>query len=361
MSIPLNKLLFNYETEKIDKICYGTDITINCFSKKFYIYNNHSVNPLQKYWLHIDRCKIIKNNNGTIVVALSWSESTQRLSEFMAILSDKIKECIKGSNLIAGDDMIIFNKYETCDTYAPTFELLITPETIVFDKNNISDNTILKNITDCALFVELDYIQILNNCIMPIWRVMQIKEFIVIDTKLSFFDMLNQPQPAYIPKKYHEPTVRHAEPEIIPHKIEKSTFSAAEPIKKPSFILNVSDLTNMIKKLKKPDEPKDHDSNDKPDNKPDNKPDLSEVETQITQLKKVIVKEPRTMVDILREEHQERQRADQIFKSIEQDKHNYDKFNKHNKKKTKHQNKKIEQWSHSFLNTGRDVSLKHNE
>jgi len=352
MAIPLNKLLFNYETEKVDKICYGTDIAINCFSKKIYIYNNHSVNPLQKYWLHIDRCKIIKNNNGTIVIALSWSESTKRLSEFMTTLSDKIKECVKGNNLITGD-FIMFNKYEMCDTYAPIFELAITQETIIFDKNNVLNNAILKNITDCAIFVELDYVQILNNCIMPIWRVLQIKEFVVIDTKLSFFDMLNQPQPIYVPKKYTEPPVRQSEPEIMHQKIEKPVMSTTEPIKKPPFVLKVSDLTNMIKKLKKPDESKD--------NEPDDKPDLSELGTQITQLKKVIVKEPKTMVDILKEEHHDRQQAKQIFKSIEQYKHNYDEINKHNKKKIKRQNKKIEQWTYSFLNTGSDTSLKHNE
>lgn len=352
MAIPLNKLLFNYETEKVDKICYGTDIAINCFSKKIYIYNNHSVNPLQKYWLHIDRCKIIKNNNSTIVIALSWSDLTKKLSEFMTTLSDKIKECIKVNNLISGD-FIMFNKYEMCDTYAPIFELVITQETIIFDKNNISNNEILKNIIDCAIFVELDYIQILNNCIMPIWRVLQIKELVVIDTKLSFFDMLNQPQPTYVPKRYTDPPIRQSEPEIIHPKIEKPVVSTAEPIKKPSFILNVSDLTNMIKKLKKPDEPKD--------NETDVKPDLSELGTQITQLKKVIVKEPKTMVDILKEEHQDRQQAKQIFNSIQHYKHNYDELKKRTEKRTKHQNKKIEQWSHSFLNTGSDASLKHNE
>jgi len=352
MSIPLNKLLFNYETEKIDKLCFGTDIAINCFSKKIYIYNNHSINPLQKYWLHIERCKIIKNNNGTTVVALSWSDSTRKLSEFMTSLSEKIKECVKTSNLIT-DDIIIFNKYETCDTYAPTFELLITPETIVFNKDNAIDQTILKTITDCAIFVELDYVQILNNCIMPIWRILQIKELVVIDTKLSFFDMLNQPPPINIPKRYVEPVARHQELEISHTKLEKPTVSTAEPPKKAAFVLNVSDLTNMIKKLKKPDEPKETNTLDKPD--------LSELGTQITQLKKVIVKEPRTMVDILKEEHQEHQQINNIVKAIRQNKKNNDNSKKHNKKKLKHQNKKIEEWSHSFLNTGHDASSKHNE
>ena len=350
MALNINDLIYDYKNNTLDKIIYKMEGINSYFGRKILIYNPYSSNPLQKFWLYIERCKITYVSKTKISVALSISDVTQKLITFMNDLTDKIKETLK-STLSATNT--VFNKLTLSDTYAPILDLMINSDSIIFNKNNDLCFSIeeVKKIIYCGVFIELDQIHLLNDCAIPSWKILQLKELDVVDMKQSFFNSIGKspvsqsfqtqnvqsyqtqnvqsysiPSPPPLPSFNNTQNTHHEINNIAPDVLRKdnniplpppqfnpaqininnqiqSKFNKLNKVKKePSFVPSLSDLQSALMNLKKniiiPQEKTPEPTQEK------------------IQLKKVIPHEARQMVDILKEEYRETQRilAEQLKK-----------------------------------------------
>ena len=63
LKLGIKDIIFDYENNDITKIIYKLEAS-NYFSKKIYFYNAQSINPIQKYIIYINRCKITMHIGG---------------------------------------------------------------------------------------------------------------------------------------------------------------------------------------------------------------------------------------------------------------------------------------------------------
>lgn len=328
MALNINDLIYDYKNNSLDKIIYKMEGINSYFGRKILIYNPYSSNPLQKFWLYIERCKITYVSKTKISVALSISDVTQKLISFMNDLTDKIKETLKST---LSSTNTVFNKLTLSDTYAPILDLMINSDSIIFNKNNDLCFSIeeVKKIIYCGVFIELDQIHLLNDCALPSWKILQLKELDVVDMKQSFFNSIGKfpvissqsysiPSPPPLSSFNNTQNIHHETnniaqdvlrkdnniplppPQFNPAQINinnqiQSKFNKLNKVKiEPSFVPSLSDLQNALMNLKKniiiPQEKTPEPTQEK------------------IQLKKVIPHEARQMVDILKEEYIETQR-----------------------------------------------------
>lgn len=190
MSLDVRELLFDYENNSIKNVFHKIDNLNNFFGKKIYLYNADSVNPLQKFWIYVNRCKIINYSYPKLTIVLALTKTTDKLINFMDNITNKIQYII---NNIDGSNVPV-NKLDHSSSYAPTIDLIVTQETIVFKQCDQQNINCINTIKDCGLFIELDYVQLMNNVAMPSWRVLQIKELTTMAKNASFFDMMDTPK-----------------------------------------------------------------------------------------------------------------------------------------------------------------------
>ena len=294
----INELLTDIKSEKQNIIfdkpkSYGTSYyTID-------IYNADINYPLQKFWFHISKSKIIEKTDNYIVLVLSTNNNNDNnLINYINELEHKIFKTIQ-NNLI-GTIVKIKYSFNRNKNYPPTIKLDIRGDISFFDQN---DETIdIKNIENNMLvtaFIELNNIIISEEEIWILWRILQIKKLDTIDFKKSFFKITNKNiekdniiipndvQKAPPPPPPPLPAINlSSEAKIKPINIvKKDVINKEEQNKVSKFIISESDILNQLNKLKK--------TKDVNNNKLDIDKEKKEDEKIVKyELKKVQTKEP---------------------------------------------------------------------
>jgi len=233
-----------------DQIRYNCE-DYNYFSKIIHIYNCKSHVPLHKFWVLIDKCKLIKNkfenNSNTITVALSLKTECIK----------HIKMVEKQIGIVLNDDKItsleIISKICDGGKFVPTFELSVDNTTIIFDSNDeriVHINNIIIG-SELTMICELSYVLLNSNSFTSHWKAIQLKKIESFDLTKPLFvklcetkqhEKITHVQTQYINTNTNE-TIQHNQPTIKP--------VLNDIPKKTSFAPSVSDLFGAISGLKK--------------------------------------------------------------------------------------------------------------
>lgn len=184
----------------VDDIRYEKEI-INMFLTKIIPYNVSSYYPLHKFWVYVDKSVVTKN---------IFTNKIRTITVALTLKSDCIKE-IKSieqqiNNKLEDDELITESKIESklsdCDTFVPTFEITIDEDSKLFEENNDEiKNSRDISTKDCLeLVCELDFILIGNGFMKPVWRVVHLKRFELLNLKVPIFDKI---------KKKHKENKKH--------------------------------------------------------------------------------------------------------------------------------------------------------
>lgn len=160
---------------------------INYFNNKIVPYNAKSKFPLHKFWVYIDKCKIIKkfslNDVDHIVVALSLcSESIDHIKAIEKAINKKLIE----------DEITkftIISRLSDSGNRIPSLELTVDNHTILFNENDkkLDDLKILNHQNELTILAELDCFVLSNNYLKTSWRAVQIKKIQSINLSASLF------------------------------------------------------------------------------------------------------------------------------------------------------------------------------
>jgi hypothetical protein len=257
--------------------------TDNIFIDTLIPYNCKSELPMHKIWIMIDNTKIINKHNSQLYLYISSSNKAKNIIEHCeGIIIEKIKSYYEKlkldkfeSNLINEKELII------------KFIVSKNIETKYFDEYN--NKTTFENIEkfDVQVVCEIKNIIICNDKINIEWCIVQMKKKVIIDLSKSLFD--SSPVEQIIPKK---PTIltdmlKEIELKKMPSQIQ-STTQPTKPlmlgIPTPAML---NDMLTKLKKIPSPDPVSDEQK------KIIDIPKLNHVET----------KEPISMFDILKKEH----------------------------------------------------------
>lgn len=174
-----------------ENIRYEID-NINYFNNKIIPYNAKSKIPLHKFWVYIDKCKIIKknvqNDFSSIIIALSLScEGIKNIRTTEKVINKKlIEEEITR--------FILISKLTDHGSGIPTFELVIDDKTVLFDENDkkIQDIKTINCYDEMSALCELDYFLLTNNYLKTSWKAVQLKKIQSINLSTSLFPKYNE-------------------------------------------------------------------------------------------------------------------------------------------------------------------------
>lgn len=236
----------------------------NISDTKLIVYNLSTYSPLQKCWIYIDRCKIVKKMIGGILIGFSLkNQAIELINNLELTIKDKFKSTLKYNNSVNSNDINI-----------PTLELTIDDDTRYFnhsnelinyfDDNLIANNYSKRNIKEIGLIIELDYIE--SNCdkLLYYWRVVQLKENKKIDINVSIFKTLNdsniqERKQIHIPFNHKLNNINNNEPILPPYippdkRKTNETQSTSNTGIRP--ILSANELQNALGSLKPVNKPK---------------------------------------------------------------------------------------------------------
>lgn len=238
----------------------------NISDTKLIVYNLSTYSPLQKCWIYVDRCKIVKKMIGGILIGFSLkNQAIELINNLELTIKDKYKSTLKYNQSINSNDINI-----------PTLELTIDDDTRYFthsnelinyfDDNLIAHNYSKRNIKEIGLIIELDYIESDNDKLLYYWRVVQLKENKKIDINISIFKTLDdsniqQRKQIHIPinPKLNHISNNNSEP-ILPPYIppDKRKTNETQPISNTGIrpILSANELQNVLGSLKPVNKPK---------------------------------------------------------------------------------------------------------
>lgn len=284
----------------------------NIFINTLIPYNCKSEYPMHKIWIMIDNTKIIQKHNMSLYFYISTSNKTKNTIDICeTIIIEKIKthyDKIKlekfNSNLINEKDLII------------KFVVLKSMETKYFDEFN--NQTTFENIEKCdvQIICEIKQIVVSNEKINIEWSLVQMKKKILYDISKSLFNSYSIDQP--IQKSQTKPIISS---DMMKEMEVRKQPSPTQQIRPISAIPTPAMLNDMLTKLKKVSHP-DPSSDEK---KIIDIPKLNHVKT----------KEPISMFDILKKEHEE----NKLLKDLSDEK-NDKKEEKIDKPKNKKKEKK---------------------
>jgi hypothetical protein len=300
-------IIFNtIDSEQIRYDC--TDY--NYFSKIIYTYNGKSHIPLHKFWVLIDKCKLLKINleNNVHNISIALSLKTECIK--------KIQMIEKQVNTKLHNDKItnleINSKINDDGKFVPTFDLFVDTNTIIFDSNEeriVHINNILIG-SELTIICELSHLLLNSDSLTSHWKVVQLKKIESFDiTKPLFIKLadMSKPQELHIFEKQamQQQTVN------IPviHKMPANNIVPTTEPKKVSFAPSMIDLSQAISGLKKTvvsDQPPDLVDQSK---KQDNKSCFVDEEKPIMMaprpmLKHVVTKEPLSITEMLKKQQE---------------------------------------------------------
>ena len=275
------------DISEIGDITYNIS-TLSYFINKVIPINISSDIPLHKFWVYIDKCKLLTKNDNKISAVLSVkSDSIKIINSIEQKISEKIKNEISE---------LLTIKFSIDSTFVPTMLLEMNYQTIAFDnddtKININD---IKIQSDLNLIIELNYLIVTPNKIFPSWRIVQIRKTNFINVNESIFNRITKKvntldKQVPIPPPPPLPPLPPPLPSLPPPLPPSTTHQSIHQSQMKKFIPSVSDLSNALGNLKKIS----------------NVPKINELEssssTHIPILKHVKTKEPKCITEILREE-----------------------------------------------------------
>jgi hypothetical protein len=316
----LENLLYNYKKSKeVKNILYESKSSNNLFGKKIIIYNPEACEPLQKFWIHIEKAKLVNKSMSMVQIAI-FNKDTDFVT-FMQSLDSKIDTIIEESY----SHVTVEPSIKLDDNFPPVMEIVIDHSSVIFnsDDDMVSIQDIPKE-SNVSLYIELDTVNISNRTCHKRWRLLQMKKNILIDMKKSFFtkpdpiasaplappqDYQMQAHPlANIFNSAPDNRLRPPIPPPQPKRVES-------PQKAPvvgRMIPTVADLMNIKSRLKKvekkndkedSDKDKDNNENSDTDTKSIHDSPLKSMGIGEIKLNKVITREPKSMVELMREEH----------------------------------------------------------
>lgn len=292
----MEDIIFDYESDSEIKIIHRIDKS-NMFLKKMYIYNAISTNPMQKYQIYVRKSKIISySSKGKLTIVLAAIPSTASLIKFSNSLGDTIKAILDGTNMKISH---INNRISDGTGLIPTMELSVDDDIVIYD-NNMNELDELESLSDinmCDLFLELDNIQISNNVVSFIWKVLTLRELNKNINTRAYFEMIDEKnKPKIKLEMFSQPLVGE----------QMRNPKPKQSANKSPFMPNAMDLANAIKSLKKIDD----EDYSKPDAVPvvKQQPQLTQTAFPITSsiggftLKKVSTKEPLNVMELMKNE-----------------------------------------------------------
>lgn len=209
-------------TIDINDIRYETE-NINLFLTKVIPYNAKSYYPLHKFWIYVDKGIITQNSfyNKLRHITIALSLSSDCLKEIKEI-EQQINAKLETDGVIS--ESIINSKLEDSGIFVPTFQLIVDENSKLFE----TDSKELKNskdinLKDCVeLVCELDYVLIGNNLVKPIWRIVNLKRFELMDLKAPLFNRIKksphfQPPPITYSNIHNHNNTYHNNQPILPY------------------------------------------------------------------------------------------------------------------------------------------------
>jgi hypothetical protein len=252
--IELKDMLFDYNNEHVNKIIHLFN-DVNSFYKKMIVYNPLSTKPMQKYWFHIPRCKIFNSNGVKAMVVMAFTPWSKKFVRTVKILTEKINEALTETY----PNIEVQNKLKTSKKFAPMLEVILNDNTKIYGaEKQLYDFSNLKTIDNCTMFIELDYVQIINDCAVISWKILQLKELEEFDMSVSFFDIIERPPTHHMhqPNALHSMHLTHNDTVALPPYVPPPKQSKQPTQSKPamSMMPSAADLMNALGKLKKVDE-----------------------------------------------------------------------------------------------------------
>ena len=303
----MNDIIIN-DITKINKIKYKK-YDDNLFYTKIIPYNTNSSIPLHKYWIHINKCKLINITNTKITVGIN---NTEKSIEIIKELELKLKQLINDEY---DYNILLCSKLQDNGNSIPIIDILYDNSTKFFDAHDkeISciDNTYIEN--EFTIIIELYVLNVFNKYMVPIWKVVQVKKIEMLNMTKSLFSLLSPLQSLSYQQTTIPQTIQQTIPQTtIPY--QKQTHQYQEkPIEqlkntsitptvlpiKTVFMPSMADLKGALQKLKPVINTDSKDIQVLPLNL------NNMITTNLSQLKHVETKEPIQFVDILKKEHLE--------------------------------------------------------
>lgn len=312
----IDDLIINDVSKISDNIKYNCDSKAGYFYRKFTPINTLSSIPLHKYWVLIDKCKIIDKSSVNLNISVSSA------NKCISIIKSLEKNTL---NKIAKDnDIHIQNDSDSDDDAIPSYSLAIDNKTIFFDQYEKIISCDSVNIgNDASIIAEFNSVICASNKLTPSWRIVQLKVIQIYNIQQPLFDKIIPNKYQYVPQmqqpvtsmtfSLQQPNQQLSSipqpPPIMYQQKPKEDFSSSSEKKSGSFVPSVADISFALNKLKKTADKKETAKNES--NIP--KTDLQ----SIPELKHVETKESISMVEILRQEHKEH--LEQQDKEIKED------------------------------------------
>ena len=293
------------DISEIGEIIYNSTM-MNYFTNKIIPINVSSDIPLHKFWVHLDKCKLLsKCENKIYVILPTKSNSIKIINSIEEKISQKLKNDISD---------LLDIQFSINTTSIPAMLLDVDFQTTAFenDDKKINISNIGSN-SDINLIVELDYLMVTPDKIFYNWRVVQVRKASFININESMFSKIHDkpnsnnnsqlygyiPSPSFLPSVpafVSPPSVPALSPPSIPALMPPPPLPPGIPnqgqnthqIKR--FAPSISDLSNALGKLKKPlDIKKTNDQNQ-----------LLQIIAPV--LKHIEIKEPQNITKILKNE-----------------------------------------------------------
>jgi len=152
-------------------------------TKKIITYNSNSDIPLQKIWIGIKLCRVIEVNTNNIIIAFSSNDKTiDLILGIENIISDRLKKDTQQT-------LEYKTKLLLSDTFFPTIEIGYDSQTVCVEQNGCVNNKITsikdKNV---SMILELDYVQLSTNKLFFNWKIIQSKEYELLNLNKFILD-----------------------------------------------------------------------------------------------------------------------------------------------------------------------------
>ena len=232
------------------------------------IFNADINHPLHKFWFFIPRAKVIDKTNKSITLALSNNEDDTKLVKYIEELENRILKSTK-ENLFNSIKKII-KSFAMKENYPPTIILDIREDIPIFNYNDEETNINgIENNSLISMFIELDNVMASFDQVWILWKILQIKKLDNIDLKKSFFitprkqnvipdtPLYVSVQQSYIqpPQSPRQPFIPIAPPlsllNNISPKIEKNQDNNIKTQNTGRFVISQTDIQNQLTRLKK--------------------------------------------------------------------------------------------------------------
>ena len=280
----INEYLSDIE-KPVTQVLYSD---ISQYAQTYYNFNvyNPLINmPLQKFWLFINKAKVIKLAKDNITIAVSYQDNS-KLVNYISSVENYIFNDVKKIIAVKTIKKTIINDNN------PIIKLNCCSSIPTFTNNNVETNYSAITIDSyISLFIELEQVVVARGEIFFIWTVLQIKQIEYIDFRKSLFNSnhmsntksYNSHTPLsnnthlnnHIPHNNYTMPPQMLSPPPPPPPINTTLTQEIRPV----LHISASDLLSQISKLKKKSEI----------NIP--KTELTKLEP-VTQLKKIVPKEP---------------------------------------------------------------------